>query len=58
MKRWAVDEATIYAPGMQVYSALSDTEREELSLSYGDAREARLEHPMRHIKGIFRQAQR
>jgi hypothetical protein len=38
MERWAVDEATIYAPGMQIYSALSDTERKELSFSYGDAR--------------------
>lgn len=38
MEHWAVDEATIYAPGMQIYSALSDAERNELSLSYGDAR--------------------
>lgn len=36
MEHWAVDEATIYAPGMQIYSALSDAERGELSLSYAD----------------------
>jgi hypothetical protein len=38
MEHWAVDEATIYAPGMQIYTALSDAERQELKLSYGDAR--------------------
>jgi hypothetical protein len=38
MEHWAVDEATIYAPGMQIYEALSDAERQELKLSYGDAR--------------------
>lgn len=36
MERWAVDKATIYAPGLQIYSCLSVTERSELSLSYGD----------------------
>lgn len=36
MERWAVDEATIYAPGLQIYSALPDSERRELSLSYAD----------------------
>jgi hypothetical protein len=36
IERWAIDEATIYAPGMQIYSALSEAERGELSLSYAD----------------------
>lgn len=36
MERWAVDEATIYAPGLQIYAALSDNGRHELSLSYVD----------------------
>lgn len=36
MEHWAVDEATIYAPGMQIYAALSDFERRELSLSHAD----------------------
>jgi hypothetical protein len=36
LERWAVDEATIYAPSLQIYSALSKNERRELSLSYAD----------------------
>lgn len=36
IEHWAVDEATIYAPGLQIYAALSESERRELSLSYSD----------------------
>lgn len=36
MERWVVDEATIYAPGLQIYAALSEDERRDLSLSYAD----------------------
>jgi hypothetical protein len=36
MEHWAVDEATIYAPGFQIHTSLSEPERSELSLSYSD----------------------